>query len=139
VRWGGEEFLIVAQVADEDEALHCAERLRAEVAAHDFEVGAGTAIRRTCSIGFACLPFALEAPQSLPWQHVLEIADAALFDAKHAGRNRAYGYAAAGPHHRRFHRPLPRRLAGTAACLAAAAAGRVTMPRRRELAKSIRR
>lgn len=97
VRWGGEEFLIVAQVADEDEALHCAERLRAEVAAHDFNLGTGTAIRRTCSIGFACLPFTLEAPQSLPWQHVLEIADAALFDAKHAGRNRAYGYAAAGP------------------------------------------
>lgn len=96
VRWGGEEFLIVAQVADEDEALHCAERLRAAVAAHAFDLGVGTPIRRTCSIGFACLPFALDAPHALPWQHVLEIADAALFDAKHAGRNRAYGYAAAG-------------------------------------------
>ncbi len=97
VRWGGEEFLIVAQVADEDEALHCAERLRAAVAAHAFDLGVGAPIRRTCSIGFACLPFALDAPHALPWQHVLEIADAALFDAKHAGRNRAYGYAAAGP------------------------------------------
>jgi diguanylate cyclase (GGDEF)-like protein len=96
VRWGGEEFLIVAQVADEDEALHCAERLRAAVAAHAFDLGVGAPIRRTCSIGFACLPFALDAPHALPWQHVLEIADAALFDAKHAGRNRAYGYAAAG-------------------------------------------
>ena len=97
VRWGGEEFLIVAHVADEDDALRCAERLRAAVAAHRFELGAGITLQRTCSIGFACLPFASASSNALPWPHVLEIADAALFEAKHDGRNRAYGYAAAGP------------------------------------------
>ena len=96
-RWGGEEFLIVAQVADEHDALQCAERLRAAVAAHRFDLGGGVTLQRTCSIGFACLPFAPQADAALPWPHVLEIADAALFDAKHDGRNRAYGYAAAGP------------------------------------------
>lgn len=97
VRWGGEEFLIVARIADEDEALRYAERLRTAVAVHGFDIGSGVQIRRTCSIGFACLPFAPEAAQPLPWQHVLEIADAALFEAKRDGRNRTYGYAAAGP------------------------------------------
>lgn len=97
VRWGGEEFLIVAQVADEHDALQCAERLRAAVAAHRFDLGGDVTLQRTCSIGFACLPFAPQADAALPWPHVLEIADAALFDAKHDGRNRAYGYAAAGP------------------------------------------
>lgn len=96
-RWGGEEFLVVAGVADEAEALHRAEQLRDAVASHQFDLGAGQSIRRTCSIGFACLPFAPGSGERLGWQHVLEIADAALFEAKRDGRNRAYGYAAAGP------------------------------------------
>ncbi|MBL0042407.1 MAG: diguanylate cyclase [Xanthomonadales bacterium] len=96
VRWGGEEFLIVAQVADEDQALHCAERLRTAVAGHIFVLDGGVSIRRTCSIGFACLPFASQSRDALAWPHVLEIADAALFEAKHDGRDRAYGYAADG-------------------------------------------
>ncbi len=96
-RWGGEEFLVVAGVADEAEAQRRADRLRGAVASHRFELGSGQSIRRTCSIGFACLPFAADAGSALSWQHVLEIADAALFEAKRDGRNRAYGYAAAGP------------------------------------------
>jgi diguanylate cyclase (GGDEF)-like protein len=96
VRWGGEEFLIVAQVGDEDEALHCAERLREAVAAHAFVLDSGVTIGRTCSIGFALLPFSPQAREALAWTHVLEIADAALFEAKHDGRDRVYGYAADG-------------------------------------------
>lgn len=96
VRWGGEEFLIVAQVSDAAAALHCGERLRAAVAAFEFDLGEGHRIRKTCSIGFACLPFASDSSVALSWQHVLEIADAALFEAKHDGRNRVYGYRANG-------------------------------------------
>ncbi len=96
VRWGGEEFLIVAQVGDARAALHCGERLRAAVAAFEFDLGDGHHIRKTCSIGFACLPFSTDAGAAFTWQHVLEIADAALFEAKHDGRNRVYGYCANG-------------------------------------------
>ena len=97
VRWGGEEFLIVAQVGDEFEAHRLGERLRSAVAAHRFELAGGRTITKTCSIGFACLPFAPTTRDALSWQHVLEIADAALYEAKHDGRNRVYGYRANGP------------------------------------------
>lgn len=96
VRWGGEEFLIVVAVADEVEAMQRAQALREAVAAHRIRLADGRALSRTCSIGFACLPFAPDQPQVLEWPHVLEIADAALFDAKRDGRNRVYGYVAEG-------------------------------------------
>jgi diguanylate cyclase (GGDEF)-like protein len=96
VRWGGEEFLIVAQVGNASQAAQCGERLRLAVATEVFDLGEGHHIHKTCSIGFACLPFADTSHAAMSWQHVLEIADAALFEAKHDGRNRVYGYRASG-------------------------------------------
>lgn len=89
VRWGGEEFLLRAEVGDEGEALACAERLRHAVEAAQFLLPDGQVLQRTCSIGIACQPFVASQPERLDWERILNIADAALYMAKRGGRNEA--------------------------------------------------
>lgn len=92
VRWGGEEFLLVARNSSRHEAAAIAERIRSAVAAHAFIVGKRTtSLRLTCSIGFAPFPFLPMDRIRFGWQEVLDIADICLYAAKHAGRNRSAG------------------------------------------------
>ena len=84
-RYGGEEFVVILPSLDRDEALTEAERIRAAVQAlhieHAFGTGAGVL---TISIGVAtCIPSQGESSAGL-----LRAADAALYEAKHQGRNR---------------------------------------------------
>jgi diguanylate cyclase (GGDEF)-like protein len=77
-RWGGEEFLILMPGSDAQAASRLAEKLRIIIADHAFS-GIGHV---TCSFG---------AAQYRPGQGVAELfkhADAALYRAKRAGRNR---------------------------------------------------
>lgn len=95
-RWGGEEFLLRIAVDDEHAALRCAERLRRTVAARAVVLDPGRVLQVTCSIGVACLPFEPSQPERLDWERVLTIADAALYLAKHEGRDRVIGFASRG-------------------------------------------
>ena len=87
-RWGGEEFLLLCPCTGPEGALALAEKLRALLAAHEFE-GLGC---RTASFGVASLC----AGDSL--QSLLSRADAALYEAKRRGRNRVQ-LAEPGPVH----------------------------------------
>lgn len=88
VRWGGEEFLIVAGDSDAGHARKLAERLIRAVKRESFVIDeSGTEVELTCSIGIAAFPFAASSPRALDWEQVVQIADAAVYDAKQAGRN----------------------------------------------------
>lgn len=87
IRWGGEEFLVLARATDRDDAALVAERIRAAVAGRPFELPDGVLLTKTCSIGFACFPFLPSEPRLLTWSQVVELADQSLYLAKHAGRN----------------------------------------------------
>lgn len=87
VRWGGEEFLVVARFSTRDSAAIMAERLRAIVAAHAFDIGGGQRIHRTCSIGFAAYPFLESQPRLMSWSQVVDLADLSLYAAKRSNRN----------------------------------------------------
>jgi diguanylate cyclase (GGDEF)-like protein len=87
VRWGGEEFLVLARATHRDDARVVAVRMRRAVAERDFELPDGTRLARTCSIGFACYPFLPSQPRLLPWPQVVELADQGLYIAKRSGRN----------------------------------------------------
>ena len=87
VRWGGEEFLIVARFSNCQQASMLAERLRLAISEHHFDVGNGVVLRETCSIGFACYPFKPASPALLSWTKVVEIADYCLYMAKKSQRN----------------------------------------------------
>jgi diguanylate cyclase (GGDEF)-like protein len=95
VRWGGEEFLLVARNSSRHEAAAIAERIRGAIAGHAFNVGRRTtSLRLTCSIGFAAFPFLPLDRTRFGWQEVLDVADTCLYAAKHAGRNRTVGVIA---------------------------------------------
>ncbi len=87
VRWGGEEFLVLARDTPRGQAAEMAERVRAAVADQPFSLDDGQLLRCSCSVGFAVFPLAPDWPQALPWSTVLNLADAALFLAKERGRN----------------------------------------------------
>lgn len=87
VRWGGEEFLIAARFALPDAGPGFAERIRAAVAAHSFDLGDGRSVRCTCSVGFATYPMVEDDPDQLGWEQVVNLADECLYAAKRHGRN----------------------------------------------------
>jgi diguanylate cyclase (GGDEF)-like protein len=87
IRWGGEEFLVMARATHRDDAKVLAERIRNAVAKRPFVLADGTALDKTCSIGFACFPFVQEEPRLLSWSDVVELADHGLYLVKRSGRN----------------------------------------------------
>ncbi len=80
-RYGGEEFVVVLPGAEREAALRVAEELRAAVAGYGFH-HAGEPVEVTVSCGVATFE-----GEDTPEQ-VFERADAALYRAKAAGRNR---------------------------------------------------
>jgi len=94
IRWGGEEFLIVATGTHRAEPLALAERIRRSVGKHSYRLSSGGVLEQTCTVGFAGYPFLGSAPGALTWEQVLHLADCALYEAKRRGRNRVLGVAA---------------------------------------------
>jgi diguanylate cyclase (GGDEF)-like protein len=89
VRWGGEEFLIVARTREGMFAPQLAQRLLDLIggrpvrhAANDIEV--------TASIGFVSLPIPPHGLR-LSWERAIDLVDTVMYLAKAHGRNKAYG------------------------------------------------
>ncbi|WP_426336907.1 diguanylate cyclase [Pseudoduganella sp. R-31] len=87
VRWGGEEFLVLARATGRSGAHVVAERIRQAVSSREFVLPDGTRLARTCSIGFACYPFLPSHPRLMSWSQVVELADLGLYISKHSGRD----------------------------------------------------
>lgn len=81
-RIGGEEFACILPETAEADALLCMERLRQSIAALPIETAQGT-VKFTVSIGVAMLD-----SHHSDWPALLKDADAAMYCAKNAGRNR---------------------------------------------------
>ncbi|WP_051347087.1 diguanylate cyclase [Thiomicrorhabdus chilensis] len=77
-RWGGEEFIVILEDCELEKAEEQAENFRKQVEAFDFpRIG-----QVTLSAGLACI----EAAEST--SELIHRADNALYESKHAGRNR---------------------------------------------------
>lgn len=81
-RWGGEEFIFLLPNTDSFHAANVAERVRSAIDQKSIQIGE-QALNITVSIGVASFPEDSERLEDL-----LSMADAALFEAKRAGRNR---------------------------------------------------
>lgn len=89
-RYGGEEFVVVMPDTPMELAASVAERLRAIVEDKPFYVRSiDRELRITASLGIATSSGAFGAPDE-----ILKQADKALYEAKHAGRNRVVAAAA---------------------------------------------
>ena len=87
-RYGGEEFLIVLPRCERVGGLALAERIRHAIGAECFRAG-DVEIRLICSLGAACA-----RPPVVPLaDDLVREADAALYRAKHQGRDRVEGAA----------------------------------------------
>lgn len=86
VRWGGEEFLVVARDTHRGRATELAERVREAISGAPF-IHNGTPLTITASMGWAPLPWDPAAPQALGWEAVVALADLALYTVKQGGRD----------------------------------------------------
>jgi diguanylate cyclase (GGDEF)-like protein len=91
VRWGGDEFVVVAQAQHVEHACMLAERIRERVAKMKCVLPKGAVVRTSTSIGLTCLPFVPGRPDAVSWEHAIKIADLALYRAKR-GRNAWRGW-----------------------------------------------
>jgi diguanylate cyclase (GGDEF)-like protein len=91
LRWGGEEFLVLALDSDRIAPPLIAVRIHEQMAGHTFVLPGGQTIRQTCSVGYALYPFHPARPERLGWEQVFRLADQSLYGAKGEGRNRLRG------------------------------------------------
>jgi len=87
VRWGGEEFLVVARHTDRSQGNYIASRILDLMRSRPFELGNGVQITKTCSLGYCPYPMASDHPDALGWHQVVELADRCLYAAKLSGRD----------------------------------------------------
>ncbi|HWS25990.1 MAG TPA: diguanylate cyclase [Xanthomonadales bacterium] len=95
MRWGGEEFLIVAHGLDADGSIALAGRILSAVAQTPFALPGREPLHVTISLGFTPWPWMVEPNTGQEATHnehlAIALADAGTYLAKLDGRNRAFG------------------------------------------------
>ena len=84
IRYGGEEFIILlVNVKTQEDALAVADKIRMRVKENEIDIGSGTKLRKTISIGLSMFP-----EDSNDFDNVIKDADIALYEAKNNGRDK---------------------------------------------------
>ncbi len=88
IRWGGEEFLVMARNAEASLARNLADRIVNATRGHEVKLNEKVEVLvPTCSVGIATFPFFHERPALLDWEQAIQLADIAVYMAKNKGRN----------------------------------------------------
>ena len=82
IRWGGDEFVVIAKQARPGESEALAERIRTKIAERNFVLGDGQIVRTTCSIGFAAYPLFRAKKDDSSLDQILTLADNLMYEAK---------------------------------------------------------
>ncbi|MFA4891403.1 MAG: GGDEF domain-containing protein [Candidatus Gracilibacteria bacterium] len=86
-RWGGEEFVVIADVVDLEAAVKFAERVRKAVDDYKFILPDGTVLKKTTSVGITSMKEFNGSVTSGTADILMQKADEALYEAKKTGRN----------------------------------------------------
>jgi len=81
-RYGGDEFVVILPESNIEQAELVAERMRSKIARNSFTGGRALRLHLTASFGVATFPASAQSPQQL-----VANADAAMYEAKAAGKN----------------------------------------------------
>ena len=82
MRWGGDEFVVIAKQSRPEEATALAERIRSRIESRAFDIGDGQTARTTCSVGFVAYPMFEGQAEDANLDNVLNIADSLMYEAK---------------------------------------------------------
>lgn len=82
IRWGGDEFVVIAKQAKPGESEALAERIRSTIANHNFMLSDGQLVRTTCSIGFAAYPLFRGQAEDADLDQIMTLADSLMYEAK---------------------------------------------------------
>jgi diguanylate cyclase (GGDEF)-like protein len=82
IRWGGDEFVVIARQASAAESEALAERIRSTVANHSFVLADGQVVHTTCSIGFAAYPLFRSTVDESGLDQIMSLADNLMYEAK---------------------------------------------------------
>ncbi len=86
VRWGGEEFLFVARLDNNERTYELAERILKTINSELYEISGNQPIKVTCTVGVVKYPF-IDADNIQLWSRLISLADAALYYGKSKQRN----------------------------------------------------
>jgi diguanylate cyclase (GGDEF)-like protein len=81
-RYGGDEFVVILPESNDEQAAFVAERVRRKIERNAFTGGRNLRLKLTASFGVATFPEHAQSPQQL-----VANADAAMYEAKAAGKN----------------------------------------------------
>jgi diguanylate cyclase (GGDEF)-like protein len=87
VRWGGEEFLILAKRSNRENGDVIARNIVEGMEKREFHLPDGQIMHCTCSVGYSAFPVLPAEPEAFRWEEAVEIADQCLYAAKNSGRN----------------------------------------------------
>ena len=82
IRWGGDEFVVIAKQTKPEEAEWLAERIRNSIANSSFKLGDGQIVRTTCSIGYAAYPLFRSGCDDSSLDQIISLADGLMYEAK---------------------------------------------------------
>ncbi len=82
IRWGGDEFVVIAKQAHAGESEALAERIRSKIESCEFELPEGQIVRTTCSIGFTSFPLFRSQAENGELDDIINVADNLMYEAK---------------------------------------------------------
>ena len=92
IRWGGEEFLLALRPDHVSRVEELCDRLLSTIKNKEFTGIEQEKVSLTISLGFSFYPLKQNLISKWTWEQAIEIADKALYQAKHSGRNRWVGF-----------------------------------------------
>ncbi|MGI5307961.1 diguanylate cyclase [Rheinheimera sp. WS51] len=87
IRWGGEEFLLVARLFDTEDYHQIAQRICHAINQSEFAIEQGLSLRVTCTIGGVIYPNSPKQRLDIQWPDLIKLADNALYMGKRQQRN----------------------------------------------------
>ncbi len=87
IRWGGEEFLLIARLKEQGDIRNIAQRIKEAITQKPFAIKEQLELEVSCTIGSVEYPFTRDNTLDLDWRKLIHLSDCALYFGKEKHRN----------------------------------------------------